>query len=475
MMNIISSKNISFSYMNSEQASLKEITIGIEEGECIILCGRSGSGKTTFSRLLNGLCPMFFTGKLSGECDTSGLQAGNATIEEYVLYVGSVFQNPKTQYFNTDTTAELAFPCENCGFPSDEIKKRVNECVQRFQLDGLMNRNIFKLSGGEKQRVAFAASTMLDPKILVLDEPTSNLDASAISKLRRMILEMKQSGKTIIIAEHRLAWLNDIADRYVLFESGEIKQEWSAKEFLQFSQSELYEVGLRATRLDILKEIIENKLNSQAVSGNVLLKASNLVIGYDKKTEVYKLNTFCLYNGTVVGLVGHNGVGKSTLAKTLCGLIKPLSGSIQWKGQMVKGKQLTDHAFLVMQDVNYQLFSDSVRDEALLGNSNHEQCNQVLKMLGLSEVSERHPMSLSGGQKQRVAIASAILSNKELIVLDEPTSGLDHYHMTQVGNLLQMLKKQGKCVLVITHDEELTAQWCDYIIRLDGGNYGTGY
>ena len=128
-----------------------------------------------------------------------------------------------------------------------------------------------------------------------------------------------------------------------------------------------------------------------------------------------------------------------------------------------------------MQDVNYQLFSDSVRDEALLGNNNHEQCNQVLKMLGLSEVSERHPMSLSGGQKQRVAIASAILSNKELIVLDEPTSGLDHYHMTQVGNLLHMLKKQGKCVLVITHDEELTAQWCDYIIRLDGGNYGTGY
>lgn len=473
MKDIIGSRDTSFSYLHSGQPSLREVTFRAAAGACVVLCGKSGSGKTTFSRLLNGLCPMFFPGELSGECICAGLRAGEAGIEDYVPHVGSVFQNPKTQYFHTDTTAELAFPCENSGFSPDEIEKRVKACVKRFKLEAFIDRNIFKLSGGEKQRVAFAAATMLEPQILVLDEPTSNLDTAAISELRAMILQMKREGKTIIIAEHRLAWLNDVADRYMLFENGSISREWSAKEFLQLSQEELYGLGLRATRLQPLRELIAKKAKINAFPGELLLEASDLEIGYHKNAAVYRIAHLCLYNGSVVGLAGHNGIGKSTLAKTLCGLLKPLSGSVRWRGAAAKGKKLTKHAFLVMQDVNYQLFSDSVREEALLGNENDAQCDQVLETLGLTEVSERHPMSLSGGQKQRVAIASAILSDKELIILDEPTSGLDYYHMAQVGTLLQMLKKQGKCVLVITHDEELTAQWCDYVIRLEGGAYGT--
>lgn len=172
------------------------------------------------ARLLNGLIPSFFDGELTGECSAFGLKSGEAVIEDYVPVVGSVFQNPKTQYFNIDTTAELAFPCENMGMPSVEIQSRVQLCAQENGVEALMNRNIFQLSGGEKQKIAFAAACMLGPKLLVLDEPTSNLDYRAIRELRELIVKKKAEGTTIVIAEHRLAWLSDVADRFCYFENG---------------------------------------------------------------------------------------------------------------------------------------------------------------------------------------------------------------------------------------------------------------
>lgn len=166
--------------------------------------------------------------------------------------------------------------------------------------------------------------------------------------------------------------------------------------------------------------------------------------------------------------MGHNGIGKSTLAKTLCGLMEPLHGSILWQGRPAGAKERLHKSFLVMQDVNYQLFSDSVREEVLLGAAHPEQCNAVLQALGLEHLADRHPMSLSGGQKQRVVVAAAMLSEKPLLLLDEPTSGLDRGSMQQVGRLLQQLKAQGKTLIVITHDEELAADWCDRILPLLG-------
>ena len=210
----IRSDHISFTYQNTTAPALRDITLCIQPGECVLLCGRSGCGKTTFSRLLNGLSPAFYAGELTGTCTVGDLLAGSAAIEAYVPWVGSVFQNPKTQYFNVDTTAELAFPCENSGMPPAEIHRRVQEVVAQFQLQNLMGRSVFRLSGGEKQRVAFAAACMLKPKLLVLDEPTSNLDANAIVCLHDMIALMKQAGVTIVLAEHRLAWVQDVVDRY---------------------------------------------------------------------------------------------------------------------------------------------------------------------------------------------------------------------------------------------------------------------
>lgn len=227
----IEAESVSFSYQGSNETALQDISVQIRPGECVLLCGKSGCGKTTFSRLLNGLSPAFYPGKFTGSCSVGELFAGRATIEDYVPFVGSVFQNPKTQYFNVDTTAELAFPCENSGMGPAKIRERVQEVVAQFHLEKLMNRSVFALSGGEKQQVAFAAACMLKPKLLVLDEPTSNLDSKAIDRLHDMISVMKQAGVTVVLAEHRLAWMSDLADRYLFFEKGTLCADWDAGQF----------------------------------------------------------------------------------------------------------------------------------------------------------------------------------------------------------------------------------------------------
>lgn len=463
---IIESKDCSFHYLNGEDDALSNITLDICPGECVLLCGKSGCGKTTFSRLLNGLVPAFFNGELIGECHALGLKAGETSIEEYVPFVGSVFQNPKTQYFNVDTTAELAFPCENSGMPAAVIRERVAECARTFGLEKLLDRSIFKLSGGEKQRIAFGTACMLQPKLLVLDEPTSNLDYKAIQDLHDMIAKKKAEGTTIVIAEHRLAWINDLVDQYCFFESGRLKKKWSAEEFRNLPVEKMQKLGLRPLDITPYHEDVIRKSRMETAKSNAFLSVDSLSVGYGKKNPVYHVADFQIGKGEIVALMGYNGVGKSTLAKTLCGLLKPLSGNICLAGKVAKEKERIKHSFMVMQDVNYQLFCDSVREEVLLGAEKTELCEQVLEALGLIAFAERHPMSLSGGQKQRVAIASAMLSGKEFIVLDEPTSGLDYYHMVQVAKLLGQLKEQGAAVLVITHDEELAAGWCDRVIYL---------
>lgn len=496
---IISVKNLTFTYQGMDTPAIKDVSMDIQEGKCVLLCGKSGCGKTTVTRVLNGLVPVFFKGELSGECRVCGLECGSAMVEDFVPVVGSVFQNPKTQYFNTNTTAELAFPCENMGIAPDEIADRVKACAKKYGLEGLLDRSIFRLSGGEKQKIAFGAATMLSPRLLVLDEPTSNLDAGAIAALHDMIVEMKGEGMTIVLAEHRLAWALDFVDEYYFFEDGQMKEHYSSGQFMALPDEELAMRGLRAARLEPYRRTLEGKVCGKAVTESRLggadageplvesgsgvdveersverrnsvqdseLRLRDVTIGYNRKMPVYTVGDMCFRGGEIVGIMGHNGVGKSTLIRTMTGLIKPLSGDILWNGKKQRAKDMKKRSFLVMQDVNYQLFSDSVREEIMLDTQDKDACERVLEALGLMPYADRHPMSLSGGQKQRTAIASAMVSTKGLIVMDEPTSGLDRYHMKQVGELIQELKRQGKLVVVITHDEELAAGWCDRIYRL---------
>lgn len=460
---IIKVNNLNFKYNASELSALDNISFNIEKGECVILCGKSGCGKTTLTRLINGLIPYFIKGELSGECNVVNLKSNINKIEDYVPLIGSVFQNPKTQYFNTNTKAELAFPCENVGMESKEILKRIDECAKFFNISYLIDRNIFNFSGGEKQKVAFGTSMMLKPKILVLDEVTSNLDLKTIDEIKEMIKEIKKQGITIIMAEHRLAWTIEFADRYFFLEDGKLKKIYSNDEFIKLDDKVLENMGLRSIDLNKYKKIIKEK--EYLKCDNPYLSVNNLVIGYKRNKPIKNISNLKIKKGEILCLMGNNGVGKSTLIKTLCGLIKPLSGQILIENLKVKTKTLIDKSYLVMQDVNYELFSDSVLDEVLL-NCKNDDYKKILETLNLNDLISKHPMSLSGGQKQRVAIACALCSNKEIIYLDEPTSGLDRYHMNKVASLLNDLKKLNKAIVVITHDEELAATISDRIVRL---------
>lgn len=438
----IASRGISFTYDHAAEPALRDITLTVPAGECIVLCGASGCGKTSYTRVANGLIPSFFHGAFAGNQTTCGLDVETVPIDRLTPLVGSVFQNPKTQYFNANVTDELAFPAENIGLPAEDINR------------------------------------------LVLDEPTSNLDANAIADMRAMIEQMKDEGLTIVIAEHRLAWLNGVADRYVVFDGGHIVQDYEADEFLSLSPGCVAAMGLRALDLQPYRHRIATLASSPAADEctSALLGTHNLTIGYKGKDGFTRAIPDLRFRaGEITGLMGNNGCGKTTLVRTLTGLIKPVSGRIELNGVPAKPRDLTRAGFLVMQDVNYQLFSDSVREELLIGLDETDagitaQANQVMADLDLAAFVERHPMSLSGGQKQRVAIGSALMCGKDLIILDEPTSGLDRYHMEQVGELLRQLASQGKAILVVTHDEELAAGWCDRIVNLgadDSGNNGS--
>lgn len=462
----IKGRNISFRYPQTKKAFLNNIDLTVKQGECILICGASGSGKSTFSRLLNGVSPAYISGEFSGDLKVFDLKTGISEIEKYVTTVGSVFQNPKTQHFTTNSTDELAFPLENLGTPPSEIQELIDEVITDFQLEGLVNRNIFELSGGEKQQLAFAVANILKPHVLILDEVTSNLDAQAITRIRQMVQILLEKGVTIVIFEHRLNWTNGLVDRYLMFDEGEVKQEWTADEFTELSNQELNAFGLRSMDLSAHRENIQRKTYSKARDVKPKLQTSELAIGYSNEC-IQKNLSLDFYSGEIIGLMGANGRGKSTLANTLTGLQAPVSGDILWNGKKISSKQLLQKSYLVMQDINYQLFTESVEEEITLGAVHTENIEKTIECLNLSAYKERHPQSLSEGQKQRVAIASALVSGSELIIFDEPTSGLDFIHMARFGQLLQDLKKTDAIIIVITHDEELAANWCDWIIALE--------
>ena len=482
-------RDCTFAY-SGEGTALHGVSLHVRAGELVMLVGPSGCGKTTVTRLINGLAPGHFTGTLTGHACTGGLEAGRAPLESYARVVGSVFQNPKTQYFHARSTDELAFPCENVGMPAPRIRERVRQVAARFGIDDLLDRAIINLSGGQQQRLAVASAVVLEPAVMVLDEPTSNLDAASMARLHGMIAALKADGVAIVIAEHRLAWCADLVDRYCVFGGGELLGTYTAREFEALPASQREAWGLRA--LDVSEDrarIAELARAPRAAhdEGAPVLGTRGLEVGYRTRGMLrrgrgvefsLRIPDVDVYGGQIVGIMGHNGAGKSTFARTLCGLQAPLAGTIELGGEPASASALSHAAALVMQDVHYQLFAESVRAEVMLetvqrGGSEQElaaareQCDALLAELDLLDVADRHPMSLSGGQKQRLAIAVALMGKKRFVVLDEPTSGLDRAHMMQVGALLRELAGRGVAVLVITHDDELAAHWCDRILALE--------
>ena len=470
---MIDFQNVSFSYgEESHGGGIRNINLTIKTGEYVLLTGESGCGKTTITRLVNGLVPHYYEGNLEGDVFLDGKSVSDTPLYDLAAMVGSVFQNPKSQFFNVDTDSELAFACENLGYPQEDILQRMDRTISDYHIEDLMGRSVFALSGGEKQKIACASSSVLLPGIMVLDEPSSNLDMSAIDDLRQVLSLWKKQGKTILIAEHRLYYLHDLVDRVLYVKDGEIKQEYTPAEFDSLSDSTRKEMGLRPFSLSKLKP--DNQYQTHTAKQ---MELQNFCFAY-KKREPKSLDipNAKLPVGETIAIIGLNGAGKSTLARCICGLEKKC-GILQIDGKSLDWKARLKHCYMVMQDTSHQLFTESVTDEVLLSMDDEDETivNKILKQFDLLEYKDRHPLSLSGGQKQRVAIASAIVSNREIIVFDEPTSGLDLKHMREVARSLKSLADQGKTLLVITHDPELVMAGCSYVVHMEKGQIKESY
>lgn len=242
--------NVNFRYAGPEPAGVKDINLCIPDGECLLLCGASGCGKTTITRLINGLIPHFYKGELSGEVMVNGKKISKQQLYDLAQVVGSVFQNPRSQFFSVDTDGEIVFGPENIGLPKNEILKRKDLVLTELNLRGLMQRSLFDLSGGEKQKIACGSVAALLPDIILLDEPSSNLDWNSIKDLANVIRLWKSQGKTVIISEHRLWYLADLIDRAVYMEGGRIAKEWDRDSFLKLTETELASFELRPMTLE---------------------------------------------------------------------------------------------------------------------------------------------------------------------------------------------------------------------------------
>ena len=448
---------IDVNYRVAEYAILTGINLKIHKGECILLAGESGSGKTTLTKLINGLIPHFYSnGQLGGGVFVQGVLVAETEMYKLAEKIGSVFQNPKSQFFYTDSSAEIAFGLENRGVPPEKIRQRIQATANELGIENLLGRNIFKLSGGEKQIIAFASAYAAEPEIYVLDEPSSNLDNTSVERLKELLHYIKAQGKTVIIAEHRLNYLRSAIGRVVYLRGGRIMQEFTAAQFSTLSEREQISMGLRT-----LKETRITIPECTAVKGELCIER---IISRYTKQEI----CFGASSGDVIGIVGKNGVGKTTLCKIICGLLKEQSGTVSYQGKKLTRRQRQRLCAMVMQDVNHQLFTDSVVDECELAapDASKEKIDKLLQGSDLLPYKEVHPAVLSGGQRQRLAVCQAVLSGKKVVIFDEPTSGLDYTHMIQTGEIIQKLSHEGYIVLVITHDYEFLNLICHSVIQL---------
>lgn len=458
-----------FQYAEGNRAALRKVCGEIPRGRCVVLCGGSGCGKSTLLRCINGLVPQFYEGELRGFCRLNGRDTAGMSIGQIGELAASVFQDPRSQFFTVNSSSEVAFGLENHGLPRDEICRRVDEAFRVFHLEHLKNRNVYELSSGERQLVSILSAWAMNTQILLLDEPTANLDFAATQQLREILLALKQQGKTLLLSEHRLYYLTGIADEYWVIEGGAVKAKYTAAEMCAMPPEQLRELSLRTLELE---KIAVPDRAVYAKSEKIALSVENLCFAYGKREKPILSNVcFSVREHEVVGLVGANGCGKTTAGKLIAGLHRPSGGAIRLYGEIKKPKQLQSQVMFIMQEAEFQFFTNSVLHELQYGHTVtpafEQAAEELLRRMGMWECRDRHPFSLSGGQMQKLTLMTAYLSEKPIVVLDEPTAGQDAQSLDSCAALIREMGR-NKTVLVITHDLELIARACDRCIGLSG-------
>ena len=465
---MIQIENVSFQYNNSEKGALKDVSISVDKGECVLLCGASGCGKTTITRLINGLIPHFYEGEYSGNVSVYGMNVQSEELYNISKKVGSVFQNPRSQFFCMDTTSEVAFGCENMGLVENDINERVKLAVSELEMENLMDRDIFKLSGGEKQRVACGSVTAMQPDVFVLDEPTSNLDKESIERLKNTLLLWKKQGKTIVIAEHRLYWLKEICDRVVYLEHGRIMFDITMQEFLKFSEQKLQNLGLRTMQ----PHCDESSKRHEYIAKKSDIVLKNYYFSYGEK-KVLEFGDMQLPKNELIAITGQNGAGKSTTLNAVAGVWPIDSGSIIIDGVDMTG--LSEHKrapYLgrVFQDPmngtaatmeiieNLALAARRGQRRGLKWGVTKSEKKKYREMLAKLDLGLEDRMTskvglLSGGQRQALTLLMATIKKPKLLLLDEHTAALDPKTAAKVLELSdKIIADNHLTAMMVTHN-----------------------
>lgn len=507
---IIEFKDFSFRYRVQAEPTVKNINLSIYEGEKVLIVGPSGSGKSTLAHCINGLVPFFYDGIVTGRLNINGSDATKMNIFELSKIVGTVLQDPDSQFIGLTVGEDIAFKLENYCVSQDEMIDRVNKSAELVDIKKELYTSPYKLSGGQKQRVTLAGATVDDVKILLFDEPLASLDPATGESAIELIDKMqKQNNKTAIIIEHRLEdVLHCDVDRIIVMDKGEIIADTTIDEIIRKDilrkvgiREPLYLTALRYANCEInntlnlknvdtleLKEYKE-KLNTwyenievyeSDENQNPILELDNINFSYNKEKQILKNVSFKINKGDMAAIVGRNGAGKSTISKLICGFYKPTSGRILFDGKdMVNDtiKERSDKIGFVMQNPNQMISKTMVYDEVAFGlkirglsdSQIKERVYETLKVCGLYGYRNWPISALSYGQKKRVTIASILVLNPDMIILDEPTAGQDFKHYTEIMEFLVELNKKGVTILMVTHDMHLMLEYTNKVIVLSEG------
>ena len=438
-------EDLSFSYTGDSAPALRGVSLAFEPGEVVLLSGRSGSGKTTLIRALAGLVPHFHGGRFSGRVEVGGLDTRKTRPAELAGTVATLFQDPEDQVVFGGVTAEVAFGIENAGAPPDEIPGRVRAALASVGVGHLAQREIGELSCGELQRVCLASTLALEPSLLLVDEPTSELDRDGAALLLRLLRRLAQErGVAVVVSEQRLARTIQVADRVIVLDEGSVRLDASRAEALRWYETE------RPACLTPLR-----RSDAQRTPGDTLCRLEAVDFRYGDGPLVLEDTSLELRRGEIVALTGSNGSGKTTLAKVACGLLDPAAGTVERSGRV---------AYL-SQDTGRFLVRERVDEEVSLTARSNGAALSALRALGLVGLEGRHPRDLSSGQRERVALAAVLATEPDMLVLDEPTRGVDPEARRRLAALLRM-ETQRRATLLITHDDDLVTAVADRVIEL---------
>lgn len=462
---MICCNNVSYAYNTTEHPTVQNLNFRVLPGEMVLFTGHSGCGKSTIVRLLNGLCPQYYRGSLKGDILIGGLSTKTASLAELARTVGTLWQDPEQQFFTLTVEEEIIFALTIEGVDASTIEKRKNDIVTLLRLDTILNAKLEGLSEGEKQKVALASLLVRNPKVLVLDEPTANLDPASTIELAHILCSLKSQGLSIIIVDHRLYWLHTVVDTVYIMSKGHIVEQGSFALLEDTSVQNTY--GLRKAHVTDVRTQFPAATKQQS-----LCTAENITFAYKNKRPIFSNRSWNIGKG-ITAVIGANGAGKTTFAKMLTGLLEPTQGTICIHDIPYNAKDRIKKIHLVLQNTDHQLYMKTVEEEILSSlyyrkdiQNKYAIISELLEQLHLSHLAKRHPQSLSGGEKQRLVLACSFAKFPEILILDEPTSGLDGSNMQRIATMLQQYAQQEKSIITITHDLELMETSCQYSINI---------